>query len=160
MIRVIFLLVSAWVWLVAISSMQWRPYALGYQQKHERKDYELQRTVAVISAAATVTVQGRWASSFPLKTRYSSMTWPFTLRFVMHLTGWKSYPEPLNPPVLPRIIYFVEKFLEGISMKIQVNLFFKAVRIWKYVFIHWDALKKVQGLASENKIGLIYTVIQ
>lgn len=78
----------------------------------------------------------------------------------MHLTGWKSYPKSLSPLVLSWIISFVEIFLEGISVKIEVNLFFKAVRIWKYVFVHWDALKRVQGLASENKIGLIYTVIQ
>lgn len=30
----------------------------------------------------------------------------------------------------------------------------------EYIFIHWDASKRVPGLANESKIDLIYAVIQ
>lgn len=123
---------------MAISSTQRWPSALGYQQERERKDYGLQRAVSGVSAAATLTDRGWWALSFPAHACCASMVRPHALGSVMRFTGWKSYPEPINPPpppVLSRIIRFVEKFLEGISMKIPVNLRFKAVRILKYVFV-------------------------
>lgn len=30
----------------------------------------------------------------------------------------------------------------------------------EYIFIHWDASKRVPGLANESKIDLIYAVIR
>lgn len=129
-IRVIFPLVSAWLWLVAISSIQPWPYALGYQQEQERKDYNLQGTVSTITQLPP---QQDRAGEFPvlLLRLYSSVTWHFALRFVMHLPGWKSYFESLNPPVLSPVICFIEKCLEGLfcCKNTVINLGFKAVRI-------------------------------
>lgn len=68
MSRVIFPLVSAWPWLVAISSIQPWPYALGYQQEQERKDSNLQGAVSIIIPAATTTGQGWGLSSSPVET--------------------------------------------------------------------------------------------